>query len=725
MKKLKTRELMLTGFIISALVAPFFGTAVSAADASTAAANSSESTAVDSGIVLKATKIQQEYVEINRLKETKQIIVLDKKDLQEKGYTSVSQALSDVPSIMVGATGSGDIDIRGQGSDQANRNIQVLIDGAPVTTLVNHPLQSNYDIVPIEQIEKIEIVPGGGSVLYGSGAVGGVINITTNLRDSKSQKSTIATEWNSKGYRLNAAVVAPLGDKAQMEVDYSKIDRDLYFVNTYRNSDYYAVGIHAQPTEKQYFTIRASRLKEEGQHIENVNAKTLAAAGPNYVPDYQTETIGLDAEGHKITEKRRRYLYGDRELNTYSAHYRNDFADKWYFDTELFYNEGYYKNINTSDKQMDHSTRGTRMKFGYDYGNEDNLLIGIDYMQQKANLDYNDYKLVSSKNKTYKLQPYSFNYDKKTKALYVLNTIKNGRFTMTQGVRREVIDWGFDKTGNNISGADTSVRNNVAAELSMAYHYSDLGRVYARWERGYTTPDGIQISDEMKIDGVKRYVPTAADDEIFNIYEVGVRDKIGASAVSLTAFYNETNNQLNRFYILDKNGLSYQTLNLLKTKRHGIELSLSQRVGKWKFQEGLTYLKGKSDYTEWGRDYMLANGKRIVNYTKSGLKKVPKYKALLRADYSPNEQWTVGLKYTFFGKYNNFLEDANKETDGIMASYGLFDVNVTFKASDSVTWYGGISNVFNKRYYEYGGDGFYTYVPGAERLYFAGAKYTF
>src|SRR3712207_1440001 len=75
----------------------------------------------------------------------------------------------------------GEIDIRGQGEGNASKNLQVLIDGAPITTLVNHPLQTNYDIVPVENIERIEIIPGGGSIIYGSGTAGGVINITTNL----------------------------------------------------------------------------------------------------------------------------------------------------------------------------------------------------------------------------------------------------------------------------------------------------------------------------------------------------------------------------------------------------------------------------------------------------------------------------------------------------------------------------------------------------------------
>lgn len=67
------------------------------------------------------------------------------------------------------------------------KNLQILVDGAPITTLVNHPLQTNYNIVPIENIERIEVIPGGGSIIYGSGTAGGVINITTNLKDFQNQ----------------------------------------------------------------------------------------------------------------------------------------------------------------------------------------------------------------------------------------------------------------------------------------------------------------------------------------------------------------------------------------------------------------------------------------------------------------------------------------------------------------------------------------------------------
>ena len=146
--------------------------------------------------------VRPDYLEIEKLRDTKQVIVITKRAIEEKGYKTISDVLKDQPSISVGASFWGEIDIRGQGSGQAHRNIQVLIDGAPMTTMVTHPLPNNYDYVPVEQVEKIEIIPGGGSVIYGSGAAGGIINITTNLRSMNKPQRTLTTEWNSDGHRM-------------------------------------------------------------------------------------------------------------------------------------------------------------------------------------------------------------------------------------------------------------------------------------------------------------------------------------------------------------------------------------------------------------------------------------------------------------------------------------------------------------------------------------------
>jgi len=157
------------------------------------------------------------------------------KDIQEKGYKDLSAILDDIPSINVGKTGWGDIDIRGQGEGSSAKNLQVLVDGAPITTLVNHPLQTNYNIVPVENIERIEVIPGGGSIIYGSGTAGGVINITTNLKRLSKPINSAEVSIGTKGEKYSLAFGHKLTDKITLQLSYLRDNKDLYFKDTYRS----------------------------------------------------------------------------------------------------------------------------------------------------------------------------------------------------------------------------------------------------------------------------------------------------------------------------------------------------------------------------------------------------------------------------------------------------------------------------------------------------------
>ena len=178
-------------------------------------------------IQLEDSHVRPDYVEVERLKGTKNVIVIEKKDIQGKGYRNLSEVLDEVPSINVGLTGWGDIDIRGQGAEQSSRNIQVLLDGAPITTLTSHPLQNNYNYIPVDDIEKIEIIPGGGSVMYGSGAAGGVINITTNLKNMRKPVNALQTNFTSRGEDLTLNYGDNLNDKTNLQFTYTNTKEDL------------------------------------------------------------------------------------------------------------------------------------------------------------------------------------------------------------------------------------------------------------------------------------------------------------------------------------------------------------------------------------------------------------------------------------------------------------------------------------------------------------------
>ncbi|HGM5490142.1 TPA: ligand-gated channel protein [Serratia fonticola] len=109
------------------------------------------------------------------------ISVIPRQQLETRAYRDVTDALKDVPGVVVtGGGSSSDISIRGMSS----KYTLILIDGKRVDTRGTRPNSDNAGIEqgwlpPLQAIERIEVVRGPMSSLYGSDAMGGVINIIT------------------------------------------------------------------------------------------------------------------------------------------------------------------------------------------------------------------------------------------------------------------------------------------------------------------------------------------------------------------------------------------------------------------------------------------------------------------------------------------------------------------------------------------------------------------
>ncbi len=684
-------------------------------------------------IKLGKSIISPDYIEVEKLKSTKNVVVVEKQDIEQKGYTSVSQVLNDIPGITVGTSNWGEIDIRGQGSDQAAKNIQVMVDGAPITTLVNHPHSTNYDIVPVEQIEKIEIIPGGGSVLYGNGTSGGVINITTNLKSLDKPINKIGYEFTidkEKKYYINTGT--KINDDLTVQFNYSKSEKDWYFVDTYSDTQYFSGGFNYKLSDRQNLSFKYSHFEEDGQFIKNITKSNLEKYGKDYRPAYATITTGIDKNGLKKTISKRKYLSSDREEDNFKLSYAFQVTDDILFSVDGFSSDGYFTNNQYDDNQkMNQETLGSKTKLNINYGEKSSILLGADYYTQKADLQYKDYTLRKDENGnyikyegkyTYNEIERKFQYERLVKALYFMNLYKIGDFEFTQGMRYDITDWSFDKDASDGKGSDTRTSKNKNYEVSVGYNYRDTGKVYARYERGFTGPDGLQVSDRvLDSEGNKIYKKTEAEDEIFNIYEIGLRDFILGSAISLTGFYTNTDNQMNRIY---RNGIKESvTVNYLETERYGVEFTANQRIGKLSLEQGYTYMKGKSDYNDKGKA-AIADGQKI-DWTDSGLKKVPKHMIYLRADYDITDNLTTGAVWKYTGDYNNFLSEADRSEDNLVKSHAVVDVSIRYNHPQGFSVYGGINNIFNETYYGYVSDGFSTVIPEDGRTFYAGFSYIF
>lgn len=107
------------------------------------------------------------------------VTVLTQQDFIAKGDTTLAEALSGLPGVnLVQSGGPGNqasLFVRGTNSE----DVLVLMDGVPVNDPANTNGAFNFGIVSLADIERIEIVRGPMSGLYGSNAIGGVVNIIT------------------------------------------------------------------------------------------------------------------------------------------------------------------------------------------------------------------------------------------------------------------------------------------------------------------------------------------------------------------------------------------------------------------------------------------------------------------------------------------------------------------------------------------------------------------
>lgn len=126
---------------------------------------------VSSGIVVTGTKTEKSITD-SPIKTD----VLTEKDLQKSRYRDLSEAILDIPGVTLGSstgkTGSTAI-MQGMGGDR----VLILMDGVPLA----QNSSGGFDLsqIPATDIQRIEVVKGGASALYGGQAMGGVIHIVT------------------------------------------------------------------------------------------------------------------------------------------------------------------------------------------------------------------------------------------------------------------------------------------------------------------------------------------------------------------------------------------------------------------------------------------------------------------------------------------------------------------------------------------------------------------
>lgn len=132
--------------------------------------------------VTSATKFEQTVAEAPAI-----ISVITRKQIQERGYQSVAEALQSVPGLFVNTDWvSPDVGVRGVsgGLRGGSRVIKVMINGQPVSFRIETTNWLGAEFIPLQAIERIEVIRGPGSALYGANAFLGVVNVITRTGEA-------------------------------------------------------------------------------------------------------------------------------------------------------------------------------------------------------------------------------------------------------------------------------------------------------------------------------------------------------------------------------------------------------------------------------------------------------------------------------------------------------------------------------------------------------------
>lgn len=630
---------------------------------------------------LKQTVVTSDNFGTSAHQTAKNITVIGSKEIKERGAKTVDEALKGVPGVVVrkmdGASPM--IDLRGSGAT-AQFNTVILLDGVPVSGLAGFDLNT----IPVEEIEKIEILQGAGSVMYGDGAIGGVINIITKAPENKNVYGGAGFEvgsWHTG--RANAYIGAKVGDRFLLNTSYSG-----YISKDYRDRD---PKYENKKDKRDSFWLKGKYLLDNGSIAVNYNHSEDK--------DYYTGSL----EKKQFDENRRKagawggYTYGINDI--VNAKYTQKINNQF----DLFLSAGYYQN---KDKFQNNITKEyfVRPEVKYTYAKDSYATVGFDF--RDGNREFKEDVLINGVNQK------APDDKRKSYAGYIMNKITFGNWQFTQGYRREKVEYKYSSKVydpmtwqlKELKPKSADYANNDSFEFGINYMYSDTGNAYFNYTRALRTPT-IQ-------DAGAWYGPVKTQKN--DIFELGLRDAYKNTSIASSVFYINSKNEI---YYDKTNPFSSNNQNFDgKVRRIGAQLSLAHYFDKLTLRERVSYIVPKVTSG-------IYDGKEFAG--------VPRWTVNLGATYRITNGLTANLDTYYQSKA--YAEDDFDNHFAKGNDYVTLDANISYAFENGIELYTGISNMFDKKYANtttstrstFGLGPRKVYYPADGRSVYAGIKYTF
>ena len=643
---IKKKSLLLTAAILAAMSVP-----VQAAEK-----KQEETTHIKTDeVVVTASRTKQEVKE-----SPSSIEVITREDIDKMGAESVAQALQLAIGIdtqentMVGNRSS----LRGMNTNQT----LILIDGRRVRTENTSETMNFYELkrVNMDDVERIEIVRGAASSLYGSEALGGVINIIKK-RPGKMQ-TAVTLDWTSRqsdeGIRFDSGKLGKWGLSASFKhMDIRERGTDVTS-NMYGKKYFFNLDGRMDMTKDKWLDVFFDYMTED-LYMKTADSITHSKQGESY--DHKRFSTGVKYSGR---DKR-----GDYEMQVYYT----------YFDKHQRTRQRANNVLNSFDDMKYNSLifDGSR---SLQVAKDHLLTFGGEYRKE----DYESTRIKGSNRTTLEgvttqLGDSSMDFA----ALYLQDEwVVNPRWLIIPSLRWDYnSEFGNELTGKLGTTYKITKDLRFKANVGTAYRAPTASELYFSWQHLPTPRMEVHLNGN----------PDLKPEKALN-FDLGFEFEQDKTFGKITYFHNKVDDLINLNTITTARfipGFGRRMIangtygNIDSATMQGVELEARQALGSGFTLRGLyTYLDARNNNTNArlpGRPYHKASLQLSYDDAKNG------WNATLWND------WTAGYRYQEQVGSGRMARTISKD-----ASLSILNFVVSKKINDHFSAYLGIDNIFNK-----------------------------
>lgn len=659
---------------------------------------------------------------------------ISKDDIDKRpAVNDISEFVRTMPGVnLTGNTATGQrgnkrqIDLRGMGPE----NTLILIDGKPVNSRQSERIsmrgerntRGDSNWVPVEEIESITVLRGPAATRYGSGAMGGVVNIVTKKvsKEFKGQVNLYANQpQDSKegatrriGFNLSGPIIQDtLGFRIYGNLN--KTDADAANINAGHGNDS-AAGVEGvrnkdiagrlqwKISPAQTLILDSSYSRQGNIYNGDTQNSNPRSALVNSLADGKAETARLYRSAYSLTHDGA-WEWGDTKNvisyeRTINSHLPEGLAGG---------PEGSYTGLDFVQSRLKNLRFSSEANIPFKLGVDNVLTVGAEFTDSKLDDPASNSQGFKDQGKTDVFDGISAvrggKASQRNWAAYVEDNISlTDKTHLIPAIR-------FDH--NSDSGS------NWSPALNFSHQIGENWLVKGGIARAYKAPNLYQTNPD------------------FILYTRGQGCPIDAPG-SVRCYYMGNNNlkpetSINKEIGLEfnKNGWQASATYFHNAYRNkiviGENIIATSNIGNWLLQwentpkATISGIEGNlviplHDTLKWSNNFTYMH--KSEDYQGNPLSLVPKHTLNSTLSWTPNERFDANLTFTHYGRTKprgvaiNKLEQNGNPRAGVAAlssehsqtqvgSYGIWGINAGYNWNKRVAVRGGVSNLFNKKLY--------------------------